>query len=110
MHTNPHTKEPASNSVSEEWRDTDIANPTEEHKMLREMVRNFVSDRVEPQALESDRNETFNLDLFREMGEMGLRTDSPSEYGGRNGLYSGGHSERRTVILGSRTMFGILGP
>ena len=83
MHTNPHTKEPASNSVSEEWRDTDIANPTEEHKMLREMVRNFVSDRVEPQALESDRNETFNLDLFREMGEMGLLgLTAPSEYGG----------------------------
>ena len=83
MHTNPHTKGPASRSVSEEWRDTDIANPTEEHKMLREMVRNFVSDRVEPQALESDRNETFNLDLFREMGEMGLLgLTAPSEYGG----------------------------
>ena len=51
--------------------------------MLREMVRNFVSDRVEPQALESDRNETFNLDLFREMGEMGLLgLTAPSEYGG----------------------------
>ena len=83
MHTNPHTKEAASISMTEEWRDVDIANPTEEHKMLREMVRNFVSDRVEPQALESDRNETFNRDLFREMGGMGLLgLTAPSEYGG----------------------------
>tara|TARA_B100000579_G_scaffold411405_1_gene402188 strand:+ start:1251 stop:2465 length:1215 start_codon:yes stop_codon:yes gene_type:complete len=69
--------------VSEEWRDIDIANPTEEHKMLREMVRNFVSDRVEPQALESDRNERFNLGLFKEMGALGLLgLTAPSEYGG----------------------------
>jgi len=69
--------------VSEEWRDIDIANPTEEHKMLREMVRNFVSDRVEPQALESDRNERFNLGLFKEMGVLGLLgLTAPSEYGG----------------------------
>ena len=69
--------------MSEEWRDIDIANPTEEHKMLREMVRNFVSDRVEPQALESDRNERFNLGLFKEMGVLGLLgLTAPSEYGG----------------------------
>ncbi len=69
--------------MSEEWRDIDIANPTEEHKMLREMVRNFVSDRVEPQALESDRNERFNLGLFKEMGALGLLgLTAPSEYGG----------------------------
>ena len=47
--------------MPEAWRDMDITNPTEEHAMLREMVRNFVSDRVDPQALENDRNERFNL-------------------------------------------------
>ena len=65
------------------WRDIDISNPTEEHEMLREMVRNFVRDRVEPQALENDRDERFNLELFREMGEMGLLgLTAPPEYGG----------------------------
>ena len=29
------------------WRDLDLANPTEEHAMLRDMVRSFVSDEVE---------------------------------------------------------------
>ena len=69
--------------MSDDWRDIDISNPTEEHKMLREMVRNFVEDRVEPQALENDRHERFNLELFREMGEMGLLgLTVPPEYGG----------------------------
>tara|TARA_B100000131_G_scaffold323046_1_gene379457 strand:+ start:787 stop:2001 length:1215 start_codon:yes stop_codon:yes gene_type:complete len=65
------------------WRDMDIANPTEEHSMLREMVRNFVSERVEPQALENDRDERFNLELFREMGEIGLLgLTAPEDFGG----------------------------
>ena len=69
--------------MGDDWRDIDISNPTEEHKMLREMVRNFVKDRVEPQALENDRDERFNLELFREMGEMGLLgLTVPTEYGG----------------------------
>ena len=51
--------------------------------MLREMVRNFVRDRVEPQALENDREERFNIGLFREMGSMGLLgLTVPPEYGG----------------------------
>ncbi|HJM19410.1 MAG TPA: acyl-CoA dehydrogenase family protein, partial [Candidatus Thalassarchaeaceae archaeon] len=38
-----------------DWKELDIANPTEEHAMLREMVRDWVSTEVEPQALEFDR-------------------------------------------------------
>ena len=40
-----------------DWRSFDIANPTEEHAMIREMVRDFVKEEVEPQALEYDRDE-----------------------------------------------------
>ena len=43
----------------------DIANPSEEHQMLRDMVRDFVKEHVEPQALEFDRDEKFNLELLR---------------------------------------------
>ena len=51
--------------------------------MLREMVRDFVREEVEPQALEYDREEKFNLDLFRKLGEYGLLGISvPAEYGG----------------------------
>ena len=69
--------------MGEGWRELDIANPTEEHAMLREMVRNFVGDEVEPQALEHDRDEKFNSDLFRRLGEQGILGISvPPEYGG----------------------------
>ena len=50
----------------------DLYNPTEEHEMLRRMVADFVRKEVEPQALESDRTETFNLPLFRRLGDLGL--------------------------------------
>ena len=61
----------------------DIANPSDEHQMLREMVRDFVKEHVEPQALEYDRDEKFNVDLLRSLGEMGLLGITASEeYGG----------------------------
>lgn len=57
--------------------------PTEEHALLRRTVREFVEREVEPQALESDRHERFNLALFRAMGELGLLgVTVPSEFGG----------------------------
>jgi len=66
-----------------DWETIDLANPTEEHRMLREMIRDFVREEVEPQALEYDREERFNLDLFRKLGEYGLLGISvPEEYGG----------------------------
>ncbi|MBI1948746.1 MAG: acyl-CoA dehydrogenase family protein [Deltaproteobacteria bacterium] len=46
--------------------------PTEEHQMLRDTVRAFVTAEVEPQALEHDRAERFNLPLLRKLGSMGL--------------------------------------
>ncbi|MDP6906391.1 MAG: acyl-CoA dehydrogenase family protein, partial [Candidatus Thalassarchaeaceae archaeon] len=67
----------------EGWRTLDIANPTEEHAMIREMIRDFVRAEVEPQALEYDRDEKFNIDLFRNLGEYGLLGITvPEEYGG----------------------------
>ncbi len=66
-----------------DWESIDLANPTEEHRMLREMIRDFVREEVEPQALEYDREEKFNLGLFRKLGEYGLLGISvPEEYGG----------------------------
>jgi len=65
------------------WRELDLANPTEEHGMLRQMVRDFVAAEVEPQALEHDREEKFNLDLFRKLGDLGLLGITvQEEYGG----------------------------
>jgi len=55
-----------------DFKSFDLFNPTEEHKMLRETVKNFVQEEVEPQALEYDRKELFNLPLFKKLGELGL--------------------------------------
>ena len=61
----------------------DIANPSEEHQMLREMIRDFTQEFVEPQAHEYDKKEQFNTELFRELGELGLLGITvPEEYGG----------------------------
>lgn len=61
----------------------DLFNPTSEHAMLRETLQQFVKSEVEPQALEYDRKEKFNLPLFRKLGELGLLgLTTPEAYGG----------------------------
>lgn len=65
------------------WNSYDLYNPTEEHQMLRDTVKQFVQSEVEPQAHEFDRKEEFNLALFRKLGELGLLGITIStEYGG----------------------------
>ncbi len=51
---------------------SDLFNPTDEHRALREMVRTFTERDVDPQASEFDRSEGFNAPLFRKLGELGL--------------------------------------
>ena len=50
----------------------DLFNPTEEHRMLRELVAEFTRNEVEPQAAASDAKGVLNVPLFRKMGELGL--------------------------------------
>lgn len=60
-----------------------IFDPTPEHKALREMVRQFATREVEPQAAENDRTETFNLGLFKKLGDLGLLGITvPEAFGG----------------------------
>lgn len=62
---------------------TDLFNPSPEHAALRRMVREFAEREVGPQALASDRDETFNLPLFRKLGELGLLgITAPEAHGG----------------------------
>ena len=61
----------------------DLFNPSEEHTLLRNMIREFVEAEVEGQALESDKNEYFNLSLFRKLGDLGLLgLTVPERFGG----------------------------
>jgi isovaleryl-CoA dehydrogenase len=61
----------------------DLENPTEEHRMLRQMMRELTRDAVEPQADEHDETATLNVPLLRRLGELGLLGITvPSEDGG----------------------------
>ncbi len=65
------------------WKNFDLLNPTSEHKLLREMVKSFVVFEVEPQAHQSDKQEKFNLPLFKKLSELGLLGITvPESYGG----------------------------
>jgi isovaleryl-CoA dehydrogenase len=64
----------------------DLFNPTEQHEMLRRMVRDFVKREVEPQAGPSDKDERFNRGLFSRLGEMGLLGVTVAEEHGGAGL------------------------
>jgi isovaleryl-CoA dehydrogenase len=55
----------------------------EEHRILRDTVRKFVRERVEPVAKEMDEGGEFNRELFSEMASLGLTGILiPEEYGG----------------------------
>ena len=60
-----------------------LFNPTEEHRMLRDMVADFTLREVAPQAEEQDRLGHLNLPLFRQLAELGLLGITvPEEHGG----------------------------
>ncbi|PLR85503.1 acyl-CoA dehydrogenase [Bacillus sp. V33-4] len=56
---------------------------TEEHEMIRKMVRDFARNEVAPSAAERDEEERFDHDIFDKMAELGLTgIPWPEEYGG----------------------------
>lgn len=64
----------------------DFFNPTDDHVQLRSMLRDFVANEVEPQAREHDRNESLNLPLLRQLGDLGLLGLTVAEDYGGSGL------------------------
>lgn len=56
---------------------------SEEHEMIRKMVRDFAENEVAPTAAGRDEEERFDMDLFKKMAELGLTgIPWPEEYGG----------------------------
>ncbi|MBN6885011.1 butyryl-CoA dehydrogenase [Cytobacillus horneckiae] len=56
---------------------------TEEHEMIRKMVRDFAANEVAPTAAERDEEERFDREIFDKMAELGLTgIPWPEEYGG----------------------------
>ena len=56
---------------------------SEEHKMIRKMVRDFAKNEVAPTAEQRDEEESFDMKIFHQMAELGLTgIPWPEEYGG----------------------------
>jgi len=56
---------------------------SEEHEMIRKMVRDFAEKEVAPSAAERDEEERFDRGIFEQMAELGLTgIPWPEEYGG----------------------------
>jgi isovaleryl-CoA dehydrogenase len=66
--------------------DPKICDPTAEHALLRQTVREFVRKEVEPQAEEHDRTAVLNQALLRRAGELGLIGVTLPEAGGGAGM------------------------
>ncbi len=63
-----------------------LFNPTEEHRMLRDMVADFARREVAPQAEEQDKIAHMNIPLFHKLGELGLHGITVPEEDGGAGL------------------------
>ena len=56
---------------------------TDEERMIRDTARAYAQDKLAPRVLEAFRNEHTDLEIFREMGALGLLGATiPEEYGG----------------------------
>ncbi|TYR80200.1 acyl-CoA dehydrogenase [Priestia megaterium] len=56
---------------------------SEEHEMIRKMVRDFAKNEVAPTAAERDEEERFDREIFRKMADLGLTgIPWPEAYGG----------------------------
>ncbi|UMZ73466.1 acyl-CoA dehydrogenase [Natranaerofaba carboxydovora] len=63
-------------------------NLSDEHKMMRKLVREFAEGEVAPTAGERDEEERFDRSLFESMAEIGLTgIPWPEEYGGAESDY-----------------------
>ena len=57
--------------------------PTDEQKMVREMVRKFSEENIKPVAAEHDKTHRHPEEICRKLGEMGIMGVAvPTEYGG----------------------------
>jgi butyryl-CoA dehydrogenase len=63
---------------------------TDEQRLIRETARDFADREIIPRARDNDRNERFDLDLVKRLGDMGyLGAPVAEEYGGRGLDYIG---------------------
>jgi len=66
--------------------DDSLLHPSDEHRLLRQTVRDWVKDEVEPQAEEQDQKGTLNVGLLRRAGDLGLLGVTIPETAGGAGM------------------------
>ncbi|MFT6733328.1 MAG: glutaryl-CoA dehydrogenase [Polaribacter sp.] len=68
---------------SEIWDDIFLLDQqlTEEERMIRDMAHSYAQEKLQPRVLEANRNESFDPDIMREMGELGLLGSTIDGYG-----------------------------
>lgn len=68
---------------SEIWDDIFLLDQqlTEEERMIKEMAGNYAQEKLMPRVLEANRNENFDPEIMREMGELGLLGSTIEGYG-----------------------------
>jgi len=85
---------------------TSTHNVSENNAMVKEMVKNFADKYIRPHVMEWDESQTFPIDVFKQMGELGLMgVLVPEEYGG-SGF---GYQEYVTVISEIASVCGAIG-
>lgn len=79
---------------------------TENMKMVRDMVRDFADRHIRPKMMEWDESQEFPIEVFKQLGELGLMgVLVPTEYGG-SGF---GYFEYATVISEIAKVCGSIG-
>lgn len=80
--------------------------PTDNQKMIADTVRDFAEKNIRPYVMTWDESQEFPIDLFREMGKLGLMgVLVPEQYGG-SGL---GYFEYMSVIIEISKVCGSIG-
>lgn len=63
--------------------------PNENQQMIADMIRKFGKEHIYPQMMEWDEAQTFPVDVFKKLGELGLMgVLVPTEYGGSGLSYT----------------------
>jgi len=79
---------------------------TENQKMIADMIRKFGEEHIRPKLMDWDENQIFPVELFKQLGELGLMgVLVPTEYGGSGFTYT----EYVTAIIELSRICGSIG-
>ena len=81
----------------------------EEHKMIRDMTRDFARDVIRPRSEEIDRTGHYPYDIMDKMAELGMMgIPFPEDYGGSGGDWVGMHLCIEEISWGDMTLGALL--